>query len=621
MLSFFPKIHKDELLFSALNRYHHQSGNITLKQTTEDLFGKKKIYIIPDLTTDLELLSNKISNFEKVNIDNWIDNHTLYNYYTNFNSDLIKQVIKDFMIKGNGENKLHYLTGQMASTVKEPTYFKYCSKCLQYDIEKYGEAYWRTYHQLPSVFVCIEHNQLLENSSVYFRQESPLSDSLSIENYFNAVNISENNFTKINLALLLNIAEESYKITIQNYHFSQVELLEIYRYHLREKGYMRGNGRIDQIKLREDFIKFYDVEFLKLMQSFPSGIDGECWLRAITRKHRKVFHPIRHILLIHFLGKSVDTIYDNNDKSYNPFGKGPHLCLNAAANHYHKPVITDLRVTTCCDTKRPVGTFYCLCGFVYSRRGPDKTQEDKKKIGRIKQFGDIWLKQLNYLINEEKLSFRTCAKRLKVDTKTVFKYANKDSVVKKENKEYQNEGLRNLWIELMSEYPQHTRTELRKINPSLYMRLYRSDKEWLSKNSPDKVNKKVNNQRVNWHVRDLQILEEVQNAYTELKNGVKPKRITISKLGKLTKRSSLLEKKLHKLPKTKEFINNIIESVEEFQIRRIKRTVEQLDKEDLLLWKIRRKAGIKESFYKNLDVKIENFITMKQTDPMDINYF
>lgn len=549
MLSFFPKIYKDELLFSVLSRYHRQSGNITIKQTTEDLFGKKKIYIIPDLTTELELLIIRISHFEKIEIDSWIDNHSLYNYYTNFSSEIVKQRVKDYMIKGNGENKIHYLTGQVASTVKEPIYFKYCPKCLQNDYEKYGETYWRTYHQLPSVFICIEHSQLLENSSIYFRQENPLSAHPCMENCFNVVNERETDLTKLNLALLLNVAEESYKIAIRNYHFSQVKLLEIYRYHLKEKGYMRGNGRINQIKLREDFNKFYGIVFLKLMQSFPSGVDGECWLRAITRKHRKVFHPIRHILLIHFIGESVDTIYQYNDKSYNPFGDGPHLCLNAAAKHYLKPVITDLRVTTCCDTKRPVGTFYCSCGFVYSRRGPDKTQEDKKKIGRIKQFGDIWLKELNYLINEEKLSFRACAKKLKVDTKTVIKYANKDSVVKNEKKENQNQGIRNLWLELISEFPKYSRTELRKINPSLYMRLYRNDKEWLFKNSPEKVNKKINNQRVNWHVRDLQILEEVQDAFNELENSVKPIRITISKLGKLIKRSSLLEKSWINFPK------------------------------------------------------------------------
>lgn len=78
---------------------------------------------------------------------------------------------------------------------------------------------------------------------------------------------------------------------------------------------------------------------------------------------------------------------------------------------------------------------------------------------------------------------------------------------------------------------------------------------------------------------------------------------------------------MDKLPKTKEFINNIIESVEEFQIRRIKRTVEQLDKEDLLIWKIRRNAGINESFYVKLDGEIENIINKEYSNLSDINCF
>lgn len=602
MIPFFPMFYKDELIYSVISRYHLYSGNVSITQTTKDLFGKKK-YIIPDLTTDLELLFRNVRHFTVESINEWISNHTLYNYYTNFNTDAVKVSIKEFMIKGNGENKLHYLTGQVASTVKEPMYFKYCPKCWKEDIDKNGETYWRTYHQLPSVFVCLEHMSFLEESTEYFRQMDSYFAFTNINVCSSKEKMDVKKFSKVSFHFFISIARESYKITTKNYNFRVDNLSAIYRFILRDNGYIKVNGNINQIKLREDFIRYYGSEFLKLMQSLPSGVDSECWLRAITRKQRKSFHPVRHLLLIHFLGESVDTIYNNHSTSYHPFGMGPYICLNAAAEHYLKPVITDLKVTTCRDTKKPVGTFHCLCGFVYSRRGPDVTTDDKLRIGRIKEFGDIWFEKLHHLINQENLSYRACAKLLKVDIKTVIKYAkSKEKIKIKVNKE--KDEIKELWLELRCKYPDFSRTQLRKINSSLYMRIYRYDKEWLLENSPTKFKQENDLKRVNWYERDLKILEEVKIAVNEIKNSKKPVRLTLSKIGITIRRLSLLEKKLHKLPLTKEYIDYVSESIEEFQKRRIKWSIEQLDLEDLSLWRIRREAGIKASFYSKLDNEI-----------------
>ncbi len=291
-----------------------------------------------------------------------------------------------------------------------------------------------------------------------------------------------------------------------------------------------------------------------------------------------------------------------------PFGEGPFLCLNPAAKHYLNPVITDLKVTTCCDTKRPVVTFSCSCGFVYSRRGPDMIPEDRKKIGRIKEFGAVWLEKLDSLVYEEKLSFRESARILNVDTKTVIKYSNEKIREVKVTHASTKDQEKNQWLEMIGNYPDLSKTDLRKKNPSLYMRLYRNDKQWLIQNSPNKGKLENENKRVDWFDRDLQILEEVKNAVNEINNSDKPIKITLSRIGRTIKQLSLLEKKMNKLPLTKEFILSVTESLEDFQKRRINWVIEQLDKEDLSLWKIRRKAGLKDSFYEKWKGEIENSI-------------
>lgn len=118
---------------------------------------------------------------------------------------------------------------------------------------------------------------------------------------------------------------------------------------------------------------------------------------------------------------------------------------------------------------------------MYSRRGPDKTPEDKEKVGRIKELGDIWNNKLKHLIQVEKLSYRACAKILKVDTKTIIKYArNTQQQEGTENKvDYSQDDYKSQWLDLVLKNPTFSKTELRKKDPSLYMKLYRADKEWL----------------------------------------------------------------------------------------------------------------------------------------------
>ncbi|WP_225316079.1 TnsD family Tn7-like transposition protein [Lysinibacillus fusiformis] len=413
--------------------------------------------------------------------------------------------------------------------------------------------------------------------------------------------------------MLRHFAVESYKLNQKDYKFDQLNLLEIYRYLLNREGYVKSNGTIDQRRLNKDFIKTFETNLLILMQSIPSGIDGDCWLRAITRKHRKSFHPIRHLLLIHFLGESVDTIEKYANKQYRPFGEEPYICLNPAAEHYLQPVITNLKVRRCNDTKRPVGTFSCACGFVYSRKGPDKTEEDKTRIGRIKVFGDTWLNKLHQLVEREKLSYKACSRILKVDTKTIIKYSRQSHMNLTNTESSIKSDLKQKWLDLINQYPTLSRTELRKKDPSLYMRIYRNDKEWLKKHSPVAKVNSVTNKRVDWVQRDLHILGMVKKAVEDISAKEKPVRITVSSIGKMINNKSLLEKKVDKLPNTMKYIESVKEDTTNFQKRRISWAIDQFKDEELEVWKIIRKAGISERFYLGLEIEIiRQIISEKQ---------
>src|SRR5665648_235618 len=114
------------------------------------------------------------------------------------------------------------------------------------------------------------------------------------------------------------------------------------------------------------------------------------WLKVATRNVARTVHPLRHILLILFLTNDMNDFFKGIRKAYNPFGKGPWPCLNKASDHYRQDVVSRLIVTADYKTREPVGTFKCECGYIYSRKGPDKSKNDRYYKGRVKAFGSIW---------------------------------------------------------------------------------------------------------------------------------------------------------------------------------------------------------------------------------------
>ena len=151
------------------------------------------------------------------------------------------------------------------------------------------------------------------------------------------------------------------------------------------------------------------------------------------------------------------------------------------------------------------------------------------------------------------------------------------------------------WLTLQQENPELSKTEIRKLAPDIYAWLYRRDRAWLNENSPKLKKPKSSVDKVDWIVRDREILDQVQSTVNKLRIVNKPVRITVSKIGTTIGLKALLEKHLDKLPQTKAYLESVTETVEEFQIRRIEWAIRELDRrgEEKKDWKILRLAGLR----------------------------
>lgn len=623
MIHFFTDPYKDELIYSAIARYHYYIGNEDCKDTLEEIFRSRSIIPSLEIGSNLGRLAENLG--EKYTSEYIIKNHTIFPFYSPFlPKDRKKEIIEGIKYKdGKGiYTKLGVIAGSIC--IKKGIY--YCADCAKNELEHYGEVYIHREHQLQGVYVCPHHGIKLKKYRV------DRSNSSRIE----FIRLNEKLLDLRNIRLINKTYEDKLlKISKDAYYLLQVDLdkvskekiLEKYKNLLYKRGLTTSSMRIKQRELYEEFIAFYGKEFLKIMESSIDNDDEYNWLRVITRDLSRTVHPIRHLLLINFLIGNIEEFFEDINKKFNPFGEGPWPCLNKIANHYRMNVVKDLKITEDYKTRLPVGTFSCDCGFVYSRKGPDKDETDKYKIGRIKSFGKAWEDRLKVYLKEEKYGLRELSRLMYCDPKTIWKFdallginyfnrykntvdlEHKEQIRQSDLLEKYKEGI----LKSIEENPTITRTKLREICKKEYIYLYRWDKKWLYDTLPNKTKSSNHNKKVDWNKRDKDIISLLKSKYKEFLSRYIPMRITKSRIGKSLGILADLEKNLNKLPETEKYLKDITETVEEFQIRRCKNIIDnklQKDKE-IKLWEIQRLAGIRTKDFNKIKGKIVDYINIK----------
>lgn len=630
MLSFFTDPYKDEILYSTIARYHYYYGNVDFKDTLKEIFGSDNVIPTIAFPTKLEYLSSQFPNSRLYNSDYLIQNYTLYPYYSPFLPAQRQVMITNEMKNGDGKG-IYAQIGSTAGSVSRKQGLYYCPLCVAEDKEKYGEPYFHRAHQLQGIEVCPEHNCMLRLYPVSQKDGSRLA-FIMLE-YKNA-DLSLEHITDNKEAELYNMVSDSASYLINNdlKSYNQHSVYEKYQIILKNKGFMTYNGTIKQKQLYEEFLDFYGEKFLHNINSEVIFEDTYNWLRIITQKPEKVIHPVRHILFINFLTESIKFFFEAKYDLVNPFGKGPWPCMNPVSEHFRKDVVYECVITADFKTRQPVGTFSCSCGFVYSRKGSDSQKDDKYKVGRIKQFGHVWENKLKEVLLENRYSIRQLGNKMDCESKTILRYSRKlgmDNLLKSnakleedtkearvDNSIQTGEQYKADILEYIRNNSDKNRKEIRNNFKKQYAWLYRNDREWIDKHFPEKIPFKERNKgypsTVDWKQRDIELLKEIEVEYTKLIALDKPIRITKSLLGKRIGKSAALDINMDKLHETKAYIENVIESVEDFQIRRVRKICEQLYeiKGSFKKWEVIRKAGLRPGYSKNVDDAIDDFINI-----------
>ena len=597
--------------FSLCSRYYVRSGNISYKGTLDDLYSNRSLTASISLPSGVSSLIKNMPPFSKMNEEQIIHHHTLYLFNTAFLYVQAKTIYTEMC--SNDGKAVYVRSGLNASVVPQNEFLRYCKDCMQEDRELYGELYWHRNHQISGIHCCLKHYTPLYDSNIKVVGSNKHRFAIpTLENCSAKKSVLDGVAEKTRLEYMMHckkLKKSILQILEQPYVHHPLEWFDQkYRNKLANMGLAYYTGRVKQKDWRKYFQTIYSEEVLHLFHSPLRG--NQDWLSQIVQKNRKSFHPVRHLLVMLALELTIEEIFKKSLPQ--PFGQPNYPCQNIVCEYYNVPIIENVFITLCEKTKIPIGTFTCpKCEFSYTRRGPDQNEADKFRRTRVKSYGSLWERKLQEF-SKSGIGLRELSRRMGADPNTIKRVLNSEEEGGLEigkTEEFVKED-RQSWLALQNRYSHKSTKQLRELEKALYMRLYRNDREWMEENSPKSPRRSLA-ERVDWYKRDEEVLEKVIEVIENLlKQEEKPVRVTISKVGYLIGERSLLEKKMNKLQKTKSYLKEKVETIAQFQERRILYTINQFRNsgEDLIPWKIMRIAGIKDcdKWLNFINKKIEN---------------
>ncbi|HEV2800968.1 MAG TPA: TnsD family Tn7-like transposition protein [Pyrinomonadaceae bacterium] len=614
MIGFFTDPHPDELLYSAISRYHYRARNGSTECTARELFGHAQTYIIADLQSRLDYLASQLPP-QTYPVSQLIDEHTILPYFAPFISAERHEEIRLDM-RGEGGGAIHARLGILTSEITVE-YLRFCPACAEKDEgTQNGGAYWHRVHQLPGIEACPTHAVFLINSVVRIRGRSKRRAFITARQAIAELPAEGRTAVPLDLnnkehQILLRLAKNAEWLLKAQIRASDLDSLRSrYLQVLFEKGVAGYNGKVKHSILEKQFLDYYPPGLLSRLRC---GLELRYhWLRRLINEWGRARHPFHHLLLIEFLNRPIDEFFQG-PVEFEPFGKGPWPCLNRAAGHYMEPRITECHIRdTWNEGNRLIGNFYCDCGFAYRRLGPDSTEERRFQQDGILSLGETWHEKLRSLLVSGRSAHKELAREFNIGVKTI---SNEIQLLKEteESGQYEvmgrrghhsdpvssdtkrREAYRSRWRKIVTENPGLSRSAVACNDYSAYNWLLKHDKEWFNENSPALLGSSGTRPRVNWQERDEKYSVDVRKtAEAMLKRPGRPIRASRAAIVNELGIQAVVDKQADKLQLTNKTLDQVAESHTSFAIRRVRWAADCFRQEQCSAsnWQIASRAAV-----------------------------
>ena len=589
MIGSFPDPYPDELFYSVCARYSERMDYSNAEIVLLDLFGSRKIHAISDLPNYLGTCVANLPPGYNLGVDRLIDENTLWPFYSWFLPAERREDLRKEMCRSGGRG-FYVRNGLMLTRASLPVFFRFCPLCAEQDRQLYGEAFWHRIHHLPGTWVCPVHAIPLHDSAARARIRTNPSEFIAAERVLSASSEDLSTSTRPYHETLLHIARDAAWLLQQNDLGPGLELL---RQHYNEALHVRGltskTGNALPFVTAQRFQDHFPRPLLEMLGCSLETNAEDSWVRDILTRKNNVHNPLHYLLFIRFLGYTVDELLQLPlPKDF--FGAGPWPCLNPVCDRYLKNQIEECKINYAYDGGVS-GSFSCSCGFTYTRRGPDRSPEDRFRRGKVRAYGPVWDERLRRLWNDPTVTIQAAGHQLGVQPSTVTRQADRlglpfpppgSSVVTPvkmlaSNKRTRYKFMERLtayrleWLVMVELYPEHGIYGLIVKASSAYAWLRANDREWLKANSPKTRRGRHARTRIDWENHDAQLAKQIDLAAQRLREKAGcPVWVTASAIAREVGNRDLLAFHRDKFPLTLETLHKEIETYEQFAIRRVR---------------------------------------------------
>jgi hypothetical protein len=546
--------------------------------------------------------------------ENLITGNTIFPYIKPFMTKTRSDLVFGTMVNGDTRDKSAYrMCGLPRSDSPKWQYLRFCEDCWKDDIHLYGEPYWHRMHLLPGILVCPVHGTPIRNSAVFQKDIDHKFHAASIDLIATAEPPAK--FDADITEKLFAAAQDSAWIMHNSDDIGYSDrMISIYDKLLRSKGYRCLSGqKTKNTKLYSDICDFYGINFLQTIGAYSEGFIP--WTQQIMHKRNSLLYPMYYILLMRFLAGSAEQFYMVQHEENHPYGRGPWPCRNPVCPYYLQDVIEKLPLRH--NGSRHHATFICpKCGFTYSRCTPiPKSEQYSGKINVV-DHGHLWTSTIKDLFADE-IPISRIMKTMQCEFRTVISLGveygyfsenrmptervstQKSEPKSHKKKVYSRSYCRKQWNAAIAKAPHASRSELIRDYPMIHEWLRKNDLNWYEANSPE------SHQFITeWSKRDEKILEKARTAVAYLLNlpsrPIWVNRRSIEKYGGIGNLYRNLGE--GRLPKTKKYLDQVLETGDDWRKRKIRWAVSYLHEkgENLLLPKIMITSSISRKMFDNL---------------------
>lgn len=620
MIGFFPERYPDELFFSTCSRYAEATGYKTIKAATLDLFESDRIRLSVDFPANLATFVELLPPGHHFTVNRLIDHNTLLPFFAPFiSAERVAEIRRDMEVSGAA--RIHGATG--INTFKNKLkFFRYCPGCVVADRDQYGETYWRRVHHIPCINLCAIHRSYLKETEVPLRSmhrssaqvfataEASLanSDMDPKEECDERLRNLQTELADNAWWLLQNTIFAGYR---QNYRDHYVHLLY-------ERGFCTYGGVLDRQKLANELTAHYSHDLLVQLRCEVRTDGAEDWVNRFVHRKERAIHPVHHLLLLQFLGQSVEGFLSASDCKLPspkedsipeeiiskvtvptfgqpPFGLAPWPCLNRTAEHFQQDVVAICEIKTAQDhPRRPRGIFRCDCGFAYSRVGPDTSESDRQKLGRYVSFGEQWDKTVCDLVDQGQ-SYDVIKKRVRMGSRTLalqiirlgrnnvsgrdLSWALKGGPIATgdDRRKMSADVLkarraikRKQFRKALRANPKLRRTQLRILFVGHYSWLYQHDRDWLEKHLPVRGTTRKPT-KTHWANKDAKLATAVRVEAERMRSlPGRPAMISRTAITRNLGITYFSKNPAAKLPLTNAALTEVADTRQQFAVRRVK---------------------------------------------------